>query len=733
MFKNDLAELSVTKMNPLIQVMKSVSSKTMDQLNSIYSLNNEELDKINTLLTSLNKAVNELSQEVRVTSRFKQNDLNTIKPLDEDVFEKIGFKSFTKLAFDCVKTIRDVRFNIATLVGNLYPKELILTKDSDYIKTPETFEQLQHLMFQFDLNKISLTSFLLALKDLDFLNEYIVRTADAILQNLNSYYNLLVEKHTKNGEKIFKDPVLTELASTIFANIDSHGEVNKESDKISAYSLRKAEIIASIFKDKTIYNYILNINTFIELLIDNLQDCFDTGEELNKLFEKQISSCKYLLSNNPFEMGKIKSLMSKHELEVCLTLIRDINPKNIAYRESNKILSKEEKFSLSFKEETIEKIVSIISDPNFNPTDLVQYVLERKAELNKFFQEDNSFYVCKIGSGNQFLGEAPGQLVVMPGAKPDGNFEEILGSNFDQVRNFAKSIQESAKWANLFLATSPSRTTDKSNILLVGPMGCGKTSALKAACTQKDSIAIFAQGSDFVTCWLGEASKNPKRLFEHAVKIQKESNKHVHILIDEIDSVLNDEHEKGQINLSLEFQTIMDGVVSYPNLSVWGTTNHPDRIPLPMLRRFNLCLEVGELFQEDRVKLLKHYISFMPNDISSSDLEGPAQRLDGATGDIIRKIADHIWREKMTNFVSNNKKEAKELTDLLGKESEFKLSDYTEKDRFNFNQRLSKYVKVSIKDIEKSIDMHLNNLIIRAQIETAKNTYKETKELLCQL
>lgn len=425
-----------------------------------------------------------------------------------------------------------------------------------------------------------------------------------------------------------------------------------------------------------------------------------------------------------------------YDIEHVLILIEDINPKNIVYKESDKILSSEEKFNQKFQDETLEKMADILSATDFKTEDLVQYVLQRKGELRKFFQEENSFYVCKIGAGNPFLGVSPGALEVIPGEKPNGSLDNILGSGFQEVKDFIKNIDYAAKWQDLFLATSPSKSTDKSNVLLVGPQGCGKTEVFRAVAADTASISVSAQGSDFNTCWKGEMEKNPKRMFQEGLKLQRESGKHVHFLIDEIDSVLNDDKGYGETNLTLEFQILMDGVVQYPNVSVWGATNNPRRIPMPMIRRFALVLVVGELGIDERSKLLKHFVSdFLPTNIYSDDVwVEAAKRLDGATGDVIRKIADHIWRTKMTWLVHNKPEAAEELVKVLHADKpKFELSGFSDKDRFNFRQRLSKHFKVTANDIYQSIERHLNNIAIRTEIETAKDTYRDARHFIDEM
>jgi len=259
---------------------------------------------------------------------------------------------------------------------------------------------------------------------------------------------------------------------------------------------------------------------------------------------------------------------------------------------------------------------------------------------------------------------------------------------------------------------------------------CGKTLALKSVGSDNDSISIFAQGSDFLTCWKGEANKNPKRLFEAGLKLHKESGKNVYFLIDEIDSVLNNDRDPGETNLSLEFQILMDGVVQYPGLSLYGATNFPERIPAALLRRFKYFI-VGELSQEERVILLKQYIGFMPiKNFSQEDWENAAARLDGATGDIVRKVADDLWRKKMFSFTHNHEGQALDFIKWLNRAKKFDLSSFLKEDKEELSRKLAPYVSVDPYDLNKVIDLHMKNPAVISEVMVAVQTYKRAKEIL---
>jgi len=620
---------------------------------------------------------------------------------------------------------------LTSIIEMLHPEELLLSENR--YKKLRSAEDIQQLMFEIQLNSHTVNQVYTALLSLNEIDHKIMSLIKEMQVILETYYRRLVHRHTVEGICVIKNPIITDIALSVFNNIDNHGEIEdgKDPNEISAYSIGKAQAVIRAIKDKDVMMLVQEPDRLVNFIIGGITTLYRSAHEMQVNLRRQIGLVKNI-------MGKKDPVqINSREIEYQINSLRDLNPGEIQYKSREGLQTREEKFVLKFSNETIEYVVKELLNENIKEEQVVTHILERKAELRKFFHDENSFYVCKIGNGNSFTGMAPGALEVIPGQRPLTNLDEILGSGFEEVKEFLLAIEMTAKWHDLFLATSPSKTADKANVLLIGPQGCGKSEILRAVGSDKSSLGIFAQGSDFLTCWKGEAEKNPKRLFEAGLKLSKESKKRVHFLIDEVDAVLNNDHAllTGGTNLTLEFQILMDGVVQYPNLSVWGATNSPNRIPTPMLRRFNKVLIVGELGQSERVELLKHFISgFLPvNGVTDQLWEEAAQKLKGAVGDIVRKVADHIWRQKMTQFVRTNKEQAHQLLDSLHKNGEFQLADFNSEARSSFKEKLGNHVKVTADDVMQSIDMHLRNMAIRKEIEVCVETYKQAHELIDSL
>jgi hypothetical protein len=145
---------------------------------------------------------------------------------------------------------------------------------------------------------------------------------------------------------------------------------------------------------------------------------------------------------------------------------------------------------------------------------------------------------------------------------------------------------------------------------------------------------------------------------------------------------------------------------------------------------------VGELSQDDRIKLLKQFLAYLPCSEAMSDtvFTEAATRLDGAVGDIMRKVVDHVWREKMSHFVNAHPDTAELVLALLNKDgNKFHPSKFTQKEREKMHTMIRPYVQVEPQDLFASVDVHLNNVAIRREIETAKIVYDNARQFIAQV
>jgi len=696
------------------------------------------LDK---LCEEFDERVEEIGDTYSAMVAEAKNSLRTKNPFDmnqqEDWFQQfkhtMGAGNFVALILSISRAIQNGFHALRDTVHAIQPMNLMLFGD---VKPPTTREELQAFVLLVQMNQEPLQRFVEGVENAAVLQNLVVSIARGVVFHLEMYHKMLRHRHSVEGIKIHGDPVRTDLAISIYENADAHGEIQdgKKPDEISVYTQRKATILADALCGGLFGGFVKEPGEIIDFLSENLTSMWEGAEKIEAKIHTAAEKIRRVTGGKP-----PRRLMNESEFKEALRSVSELDPRNVRERDKVGLKSPEEQMEIDFRNETISTISGLLLTEK-SGQEIVKFVLARKAQWYKIHRDENSFYVCKVGAGNSFLGEAPGALEVIPGLKPKVSLGDLVGSGFDEVREMVEQAKDSSMYADLFRATSPSGKTDKSNVLLVGPMGCGKTEALRAISSERNALTIFAQGSDFLTCWKGEAEKNPKRLFEAALQLHKETERQAFISIDEIDTVLNGNqgHEAfGGTNLTTEFQILMDGVLSYSGISVWGATNHPERMSMPIIRRFAKVLLVGELAHVDRVKLLRRSLSYLPLSPNFSDVAwtDASTKLEGAVGDTVRKMADDLWRKNMRNFVNRRPEKAQEVVKFLQEEgTKFDRSKFSLERQAKLERMLRENgIEITPDDLINTIDRNLESAAIRAEIQTAKNTYRVARQHLVGL
>jgi ATP-dependent 26S proteasome regulatory subunit len=148
-------------------------------------------------------------------------------------------------------------------------------------------------------------------------------------------------------------------------------------------------------------------------------------------------------------------------------------------------------------------------------------------------------------------------------------------------------------------------------ILLYGASGTGKTITAQALAGEANAELFKVDASNLVSSWVGESSKNVKRVFREFYNYVKQSNKRVFLFINEADQLLSargavlqaaDKEYNQMQNILLEELENFEGVFI-------ATTNLPDILDSAWNRRFNVKIKFEIPKYETRIKLWKAHIS----------------------------------------------------------------------------------------------------------------------------
>ncbi len=156
-----------------------------------------------------------------------------------------------------------------------------------------------------------------------------------------------------------------------------------------------------------------------------------------------------------------------------------------------------------------------------------------------------------------------------------------------------------------------SKSSGSIKILLYGPSGTGKTITAQALAGEVNADLFKVDASNLVSSWVGESTKNVKRVFREFYKYAKISKKKIFLFMNEADQLLSargaitqaaDKEYNQMQNILLEELENFDGVFL-------ATSNLIDLFDTAWNRRFNIKIKFDVPKYETRLKLWQVHIS----------------------------------------------------------------------------------------------------------------------------
>lgn len=188
-------------------------------------------------------------------------------------------------------------------------------------------------------------------------------------------------------------------------------------------------------------------------------------------------------------------------------------------------------------------------------------------------------------------------------ASPDRLLADLVLAS-DTHRALDRLINEVRNWAALDRAGLPRR----SRLLLSGPPGCGKTSAVSALAHELGRPLVTARVEGLISSYLGETAANLASLFAFA------STGPYVLFLDEFDSIgksRDDPSDHGELRRVVN--AVLQQIDSYkgPALIV-AATNHSNVLDAALWRRFDTVVELGLPSDEEIEALLGMLLPKIP-------------------------------------------------------------------------------------------------------------------------
>jgi SpoVK/Ycf46/Vps4 family AAA+-type ATPase len=182
-------------------------------------------------------------------------------------------------------------------------------------------------------------------------------------------------------------------------------------------------------------------------------------------------------------------------------------------------------------------------------------------------------------------------------------------------------------------------SAESKGIMLYGPPGTGKTLLARAAIGELSNTAFFtASAAELLNKYVGDTEQNIQKLFNCAAEFVARKPARYRrsvIFLDELDALATSNTDSTAIVGAVrQLQTAMDGLKSISKVVVIGATNFPQRIDLPIRRRFSSFVFVDLPDYAARMSIILNRLSDAysepgtPDELRRISLEedGPTER-----------------------------------------------------------------------------------------------------------
>ncbi|CAO2184023.1 unnamed protein product [Urochloa humidicola] len=245
----------------------------------------------------------------------------------------------------------------------------------------------------------------------------------------------------------------------------------------------------------------------------------------------------------------------------------------------------------------------------------------------------------------------------------DGGWEDVGGLN-EAVTIIKETLELPSKYPNIF-TRAPVRL--RSNILLYGPPGCGKTHIVRAAAAACSLRFISVKGPELLNKYIGSSEQSVRDFFAKAVAAAP-----CLLFFDEFDSIAPQRgtHSAGVSDRVVnQFLTELDGVETLTGVFVFAATSKPQLIDAALLRpgRFDRLIFCDFPRWDERLEILKVH-SRTVSLASDASLEDVASLTEGFTGADLAAILTDAGLAAVHELLDNRENGVPESEPCISKE-----------------------------------------------------------------